>query len=336
MKVSVFSLCVAAVACHSGSPPEEHALPDAGGTTATSASSAPETRHRRPREADAGLDALCATILKEEKLQESALREEDRASPGPRLRCWSTGAFAWAIRAEKIGAGPEIRRTILFASSAGARARLAATVQGIEWPPVIGRHAGLHDFDGDGTPELVATIAKDVRSYAPGERIFVTMKKGAIAPYPTGGKFLVDGMTDADHDGKPDLRVSFDLGKATVCAPTDEARVEVEFLAHTLANGTFSVDDAVATGWAQKRCPAMPASDGLFAPSEGPAAGARDLSLSYVACERMRGKSAADVIAELGAACAPNADETKTCAGPCRHLPDAIAVANFAPPVQLK
>ena len=81
----------------------------------------------------------------------------------------------------------------------------------------------------------------------------------------------------------------------------------------------------------------MPAADTMFVPSIDPTVSdPRDLSLSYVACARLRGKSADAVVAELQAACGPNADATKKCAGPCRHLPDAIAVAKFAPPVQLK
>ena len=281
---------------------------------APSASAATTSFHRHARaEADAGMDPLCATVLQEEKVDAS------------QLRCYPAGKYAWAVRADQMPGG--IRQTILFAGTDGARARLESNVTGLEWPPLFGRHGGAFDFDGDGVPELVATIAKDVKTFAPGSRIFVTMKKGAIAPYPTGN-YQVNGLVDVDHDGRPDLRVSFDLGQSTKCVPSDEGRVEVDFIAHSLPNGTFSLDDAVASGFAEKHCPAMPTADGMFTLS--------DLSTTWVSCSRMRGKSTAAVIDELEKACAPNADATKKCTGPCRHLPDAIAVAKFTPPLQLK
>lgn len=321
------------VACHSDSA-DNRAAP-VQSTAATSASVAQPQHHRR-EVADAGVDALCKTLLAEEKLDESALNEEDRTKPGPRVRCMSTGTFAWAIRLDKVDAGSSVQQTLLFAGPDNARARQVSTLQGVEWPPVFGRHAAMYDYDNDGVPELVASISKDVRTFTPAARIFVTVKKGVIAPYPTGGTYKVDAATDMDKDGRPDLRISYDLGKRTVCAPTDEGRVEVELAAHALPDGKFSVDDAVARSFAEKRCPAMPAADALFTPTVTGSPDERDLSLQTIACERLRGKSAEAVVAEIQTACAPNAAATQKCSGPCRHLKDALAVANFAPPLQLK
>ncbi len=292
------------------------------------------THHRREI-ADAGVDPLCKTLLAEEKLDESALRDDDRKGDDPRMRCSSNGKYAWAVRVDKGDAGSSIKQTVLFAGPDNARARLASTVDGVEWPPTFGHHA-MFDFDNDGVPELIATIVKDVKTFAPASRIFVTMKKGAIAPYPTGGSFLVDGAIDADRDGHPDLRVSYDLGKRTVCAPTDEGRITVDLVAHTLPDGKFSVNDAVAQAAATKHCPAMPTADALFVPSVTGSPDDRDLSFKSIACERLRGKSAEAVVAEINAACAAHADATAKCSGPCRHVKDALAVANFTPPVQLK
>jgi hypothetical protein len=326
---------LAALGCHTEGEsrpyvPAEAAAPSAQGLQLDASA----MLHKR--ESDAGVDPLCKTILAEEKLDESALRDDDRTSAAPRLRCMGNGKYAWAVRADKIGdAGTSIKQTIIFAGPDNARARLASTVEGVEWPPTFGHHA-MVDFDNDGVPELVAIITKDVKSFAPASRIFVTMKKGAITPYPTGGSFLVDGVVDSDKDGHPDLRISYDLGKRTVCAPADEGHVTVELLAHALPDGKFSVNDAVATAAATKHCPAMPTADALFTPSITGSPEDRDLSTTTVACERLRGKSAEAVVAEINAACAAHADATAKCAGPCRHVKDALAVANFAPPVQLK
>ena len=335
----LFVFVLGAAACRS--EPAEKLAPvatDTSSTTAPPADAALAGHHGRADAGeDAGLDALCATVLKEEKLDESALREEDRTSPGPRMHCWSTGRFAWAIRVDRQDASSSVRQTVLFAGSDGARARLASTLDGVEWPPLLGRHAAMFDFDGDGVPEFFGVVPKNLRTYAPAARVFVTFKKGAISPYPTGGSFEVDALTDMDKDGRPDLRVSFQLGKRKVCEASDEGPLEVELAAHSLPDGKFSLTDAPAIAFAEHRCPAMPAADAMFLPSIDPAASdKRDLSMAYVSCSRMRGKSADAVIAELQAACAPNAEATKKCSGPCRHLPDAIAVAKFTPPLQLK
>ena len=307
--------------------------------SAPPSASALTVHHRREAGADAGLDALCKTVLGEEKLDESAMRADDKTSTGPRLGCWSNGHVAWALRVDPADAGSSVKQTILFANDSGARARLASTVDNVEWPPVLGRHSAMFDFDGDGVPEFFTVVPKNVRTYAPASRNFVTFKKGTISPYPTGGGFVVDSVADVDNDGRPDLRVSFELGKRTVCEASDKEAgpLSVELAAHSLPDGKFSVSDTGAAAFAARHCPAMPAADTMFLPSGDPAASdPRDLSMAYVLCARLRGKSADAVVTELNAACAPNAEATKKCSGPCRHLPDALAVAKLTPPVQLK
>ena len=202
---------------------------------------------------------------------------------------------------------------------------------------MLGRRTAMYDFDGDGVPELFTVVPADVRTFAPASRILVTYKGGKISPVATGGGFVVDGVSDLDGDGHGDLRVSFELGKRTVCEPGDEGMLTQEFAAHGLPGGKFTLTDAAAAAFAARKCPSMPTADEMFIPSADPTeSDPRDLSMAYVACSRLRGKSADAVIAELQTACAAHAEATKTCKGPCRHLPDALAVAKFAPPVQAK
>jgi hypothetical protein len=279
---------------------------------------------------------LCATVLKEEGLDAAALRTDDRKSPGPRLFCAASPSVAWAIRIDPPDGGRSVRQTIVFAGAEGARARLVSTLENVEWPPVLGRHAAMFDFDGDGIPEFFTVVPADLRTFAPAARNLMTYRGGKISPYPTGEGFVVDAVSDLDGDGRGDLRVSFDLGRRTVCQATDEGPLTQELAAHGLPGGKFSLSDGAAAAFAARRCPSMPAADAMFVPSIDPGRDARDLSLAYVACSRLRGKSADAVVAELQAACAAHAEATKKCAGPCRHLPDALAVARFAPPVQLK
>ena len=287
--------------------------------------------------AEPPIDPLCAALLKEEGLDAAALRTEDRTRPGPRLFCAASPRVAWAIRVDPPDAGRSVRQTLIFVGADGARAKLASTVDNVEWPPVLGRHSAMFDFDGDGVPEFFTVVPADVRTFAPAARDLVTFKGGKISPYPTGGTFLVDGVADLDGDGRGDLRVSFELGKRTVCQPTDEGKLSQELEAHGLPGGKFSLTDDAAAAFAARRCPSLPAADTMFVPSIDPSVSdPRDLSLTYVACSRLRGKSADAVVAELQAACGPHADATKKCTGPCRHLPDALAVAKFVPPVQAK
>ena len=69
------------------------------------------------------MDPLCATILKEESLEASALKTDDRKAPGPRMFCAASPRVAWAVRVDPLDAGRTVRQTILFAGTDGARAR---------------------------------------------------------------------------------------------------------------------------------------------------------------------------------------------------------------------
>src|SRR5579884_4118846 len=139
MRSSIPFLIVFATACQSESS-DNRAAP----VQSTVASSASVAQHHRREAVDAGVDALCKTLLAEEKLDESALEDfgaerrslrkgelegrnpsndnEDRSRPGPRVRCMSTGTFAWAIRLDKADAGASIRQTLMFAGPDNARA----------------------------------------------------------------------------------------------------------------------------------------------------------------------------------------------------------------------
>jgi hypothetical protein len=287
--------------------------------------------------ADGGVDPLCAAILQAEKLDAGAMQLDDRTRPGPRLLCVSTGPFAWAVRLDPPAPpGSSVRQAVIFSSADGAHGRVESKVDKIEWPPMLGRHTMMFDIDNDGVPEFFSPVPANVRTYEPGSRIFVTFKKGAISPYPTGlgAGYLVDRVADIDGDGRPDLRVRFELGKRTVCQPGEDEPLRVELVAHGLKDGTFTLDDPMTWAEATRHCPAMPRPGALFVASAQPAPDPRDLSTAYVSCSRLRGKPADALIAELNAACKDSADAGK-CGGPCRHLTDAIAVARFTPPLQL-
>jgi hypothetical protein len=322
-------------------PAEGGAAPGASSSATASSASASAALLARGAEADggadAGVDPLCAAILKAEKLDEGAMRLEDRTRPGPRLLCASTGRFAWAVRVDPPAPpGSSVQQAVIFSSADGAHGRVESRLDKVDWPPVLGRHTMMFDIDNDGVPEFFAPVPANVRTYEPASRIFVTFKKGAISPYPAGlgAGYLVDRVADIDGDGRPDLRVRFELGKRTVCQPGEDEPLRVELVAHGLKDGTFTLDDPLTWAEGRRHCPAMPAPDAIFVASAPPAPDPRDLSMAYISCSRLRGKPAGAVIAELSAACKDSADAGK-CGGPCRHLADAIAVARFTPPLQL-
>ncbi len=332
-------IAASAAACRSRQSPQDGAQPTAAASATSSSSAAPA----RPSSAAAapvdsgGPDALCAAILAGEKLDESALHLEDLGRPGPRMLCLSTGHFAWAVRLDPpVPPASAVRQALIFASADGAHGRLESTLAKVEWPPVLGRHTGMFDFDNDGVPELFAVVPANLRTYEPAARIFVTFKKGVISPYPTGTGYVIEQVGDIDGDGRPDLKVAFELGTRTACQPGEEGALKVELVAHALKDGTFTLDDPMTWAVARRSCPTMPASDAIFVASMPPSPpDPRDLSMAYVSCSRLRGKPAGTLIAELDAACAGKGDPAKKCAGPCRHLADAIAVAKFDPPLNL-
>lgn len=243
----------------------------------------------------------CDAILADEKVDKS------------RLDCATKPPWTWALRVDPADGGAIVQTLIVRGPNVSVKQ--PSNVAGVEWPPVLGRHTSVYDLDGDGVPEFFAVVPANVKTFTPASRNLVTYKAGAIAPYPIDSSWRVNSVSD-----KGDLDVSLDLGKRTVCEPTDEERIVLPFTAKLQPKGAFVLE--------ARGCPKAE----MFVPSISQAKDAKDLDLLWVQCARAGGKSAADVIAELDKACKPNADATKKCAGPCRHLPDALVVAKFSAP----
>jgi hypothetical protein len=107
------------------------------------------------------------------------------------------------------------------------------------------------DWDGDGEDEVF------VRGARPGEERSVvwTFKNNAIAPYAPAAPFKIASVRDVDGDGRPDAIVEL-FGTGIDAPPTTH-----EFIAHSLADGTFTLHDATAVAWAEKQCPSDPKLD---------------------------------------------------------------------------
>jgi hypothetical protein len=94
------------------------------------------------------------------------------------------------------------------------------------------------DWDGDGEDEAVIGRWSSIFVYA--------FKKGHIVTYAPASRLTVSGVDDFDGDGRPDLLIR-PFGDAP---PT-----RLELVAHSLADGTFTLHDVVAVKRAQSLCP---------------------------------------------------------------------------------
>lgn len=117
--------------------------------------------------------------------------------------------------------------------------------------------------------------------------------------------------------------------RSLACSPRSRSRARPRYRAHALADGTFSLTDAVATAELRKSCPKLPTKFVGDAPPFPHLDGAR------VECARTRGESAASVIRRLRAECAPLQAQATKCEGPCVSLGYHEMVAGFEPRVRL-
>jgi hypothetical protein len=213
----------------------------------------------------------------------------------------------------------------------------------------------LFDFDGDGEDEFVVTGTAHVsegsdRAFA---QAWAVGRKGsppwAIVDYELRGTFHdYYEVVDFDGDGRPDLMTHGPYEAPSTrhtCSAYPRTDYGPPLLAHSLANGTFSIDDAVAERYALRSCPRKPPS--LLDP---PRAGARsdEHALLNVVCARMWGETEAEVVGRIKTecglpapkgACVEAGPEMIKEQGPIPRCADAEGMLRWAkilPPVRLK
>ena len=119
----------------------------------------------------------------------------------------------------------------------------------------------LFDFDGDGVPELYLAVDEtgDEGHRARQHGLF-SFRDGKVVPYAPVAAIPFTDLVDHDGDGRPDLLMyagyTDSLEGCYSGFPTDHARPS--FLAHSLADGTFSTDDAVAKAFVASWCAKKP------------------------------------------------------------------------------
>jgi hypothetical protein len=159
------------------------------------------------------------------------------------------------------------------------------------------------DFDGDGSPEIVAILAGHVHEGASWSRGRVwTFRDGAVKLYAPAQDLLVEDLRDVDGDGRPDL-VTFAgrTASAEACGSGFEYRVTgPELVAHSRPDGTFSLTDEAAVEGAKRACPARPT------PLLGPdALTDTNAAARNVVCARLWGATPAEALREVAGACRP-------------------------------
>jgi hypothetical protein len=170
------------------------------------------------------------------------------------------------------------------------------------------------DFDHDGTPEILVRGGREAW-------VLTAVKDAAgggvwqVVPYSPSAKLQITGIEDVDHDGRPDLRYQGHYGIGGI------------FVAHSLPDGKFSVDDEVATRAFEAACP--PAGTELA----GILAVEHSVEILRIACARARGKSVADVKGALASEAAGAATDASPAASNLKSLESVIAVN---PPLVLR
>ncbi|MBK8694443.1 MAG: VCBS repeat-containing protein [Deltaproteobacteria bacterium] len=112
------------------------------------------------------------------------------------------------------------------------------------------------DYDNDGTPEVIVhRRERDSEAGGHHTRRVFTARAGTLEPYSPAARFLaVDGVVDADRDGRPDLVLESPWGASSRCGYMGETHHGPALLAHALPDGTFSTRDDVTRAWTLSRC----------------------------------------------------------------------------------
>lgn len=194
----------------------------------------------------------------------------------------------------------------------------------------------VFDYDGDGVSEILLYrehhYGDEDRS---GEAQMLTFKDGEIVPYAPATGIKSQGILDVDGDRRPDLILAGPFSTDNQCG-LDGATLEGPMVvAHSLADGKFSLDDAVAKEVIRAQC-GPDAADPYVVTRQGTAVTIETATIRRIACSRMYGVPAADLVSRLRDKYPfpHNADDSlpENSDGKCFPLKPLIDLANTTPP----
>jgi hypothetical protein len=162
------------------------------------------------------------------------------------------------------------------------------------------------DWDGDGRDEIVVTTsAIDTwwRSEGPHGRVWRAASdgaKGRIEHYPAAESIDVRGVRDVDADGRPDLETYVPYLGYSADYRVSGKSVPVHgplFVARSLPDGTFALDDPASHAAARAYCPKAPVAPYVVFAANGEAN--EEISAKQIVCARLWGVATTTLEAEI-------------------------------------
>jgi len=301
-----------------------------------------------------GMVVTCAQIEEDQRTpvrsgQSIWPAKEARGFPAPIGRCFAGARIAWAVVLEgaKFDKAGLVRGrwSLLHVDGDGHRAKIAPTIpytsQEIENDanaPNLDAALSidepvLFDFDGDGDEEVFVRVAwkKGSLEVASRGRIY-TFKDSEIRAYDRARTINVENLRDVDADGRPDL-LTFGpyegtSRRATVCDGAPYRVHGVTLIAHSVSDGSFRLDDAVALAFAKKACP--------LASSEVSVKGDAFATVERISCARLSGVSEKAIVDDLEANCSSVPTTGCATASSCDDPALWKAWAKLPPPLSWK
>ena len=172
----------------------------------------------------------------------------------------------------------------------------------------------LFDYDGDGEDELVV-IGHDQLHEGPREPLsyILTQKSGATISYPPLKDIVFFRVEDNDKDGRLDL-VTYGPYRSRIGGRCNNALAVAQgpgLLAHSLPDGTFSMNDAAAIAFAKTLCE----KPGFAVARDEEKHVDDETTFVNLACARLWGMSDAQASGLVASACVPLSGEA-TCTDP--------------------
>lgn len=244
---------------------------------------------------------------------------------GAMARCAMTPGGAWAIELRELhvvetDAGtPSCVGTwqLVFSYGDGTETRIAPGEEAYPWLQDLASASVpgaliASDLDGDGAPEALVRVHRADTTASDSNWFVWTTHGGNVVSFSPVADIAIIDVEDVDHDGRLDLITSGPYVARIDDTPEGEITGPA-LLAHTIGDGTFAFDDALARTFARRRCPRH-ARDVVVSrdtPDGGPvydaAASAGDIDLEATArrvvCARIAGVDVHDVLEQLGVAC---------------------------------
>jgi hypothetical protein len=210
---------------------------------------------------------------------------------------WMTSfdRLRWVENTETDENGVEGASRIMHLDVNGrAVSQRADTIERFEGRSGYRRVIATFDFDGDQRSEaFVRSVYSESEDYGGREIELLTVANGAVRPYaPPGGVPPFSQLVDFDGDERPDLL-------NTRCHRRDEDDEDDESggpycLAHSLPDGRFSTDDAVARRLIAQQCSAPP--ERIVSVGERGGSIDRSETFGAILCARYYGESAERIV----------------------------------------